>query len=33
MRYFDEAAYERDARFDYEMLDTPEGEVYIFLSC
>lgn len=33
VRYFDEAAYERDARFDHEVLDAPEGEVFIFVSC
>ena len=29
----DEAAYERDARFDYEVIDAPEGEVFISVSC
>lgn len=33
VRYFDVDAYERDVRFDYEILDAPEGEVFIFLSC
>lgn len=33
VRYFDEHSYERDARFDYEILDAPEGGVFVFLSC
>lgn len=33
VRYFDEAAYERDARFDYDVLDAPDGGVFIFFSC
>lgn len=30
IRYFDEAAYERDARVDYTVLDAPGGGVYVF---
>ncbi len=32
IRYFDEKAYERDARYDYDVLDAPGGEVYVFAS-
>lgn len=31
IRYFDEDAYERDARFDYTVLDADDGNVYVFL--
>lgn len=33
VRYFDEGAYERDARFDYTVLDAPDGGVYVFRDC
>ena len=33
VRYFDEDAYERDARFDYTLLDAPDGCVYVFRDC
>lgn len=32
VRYFDEQAYGRDARYDYDVLDAPGGEVYVFAS-
>ncbi|ALD74009.1 antirestriction protein ArdA [Trueperella pyogenes] len=32
IRYFDEKAYERDAQFDYDILDAPGGEIFIFAS-
>lgn len=31
VRYFDWDAYERDARFDFTVLDAPHGEVYVFV--
>ena len=30
IRYFDAEAYERDARFDYTVLDADDGDVYVF---
>lgn len=30
IRYFDEHAYEQDARFDYDVLDAPAGGIYVF---
>ena len=30
VRHFDWDSYERDARFDFTVLDAPHGEVYVF---
>ena len=33
VRYFNEGAHYREARFDYDVLNAPDGEVFVFLSC
>ena len=33
IRYFDNDAYERDARYDYAVLDALAGGVFVFRSC
>lgn len=33
VRYFDDEAYERDAMYDYTVLDAPGGAVYVFANC
>ncbi|MDO4792378.1 MAG: antirestriction protein ArdA [Buchananella hordeovulneris] len=33
VRYFDDEAYERDAKYDYTVLDAPGGAVYVLANC
>lgn len=33
IRCFDDDAYERDVRYDYAVLDAPDGGVFMFRNC